>query len=328
MGGPAITPKIERLIGETYYELEYEMGEEPIAKVVLNKAKQKYDNDPKLKYSHFPKLRKVQDIIQNIRDEQSKSNKDKPELDKSWSLGSLDKYPITPDVLPTVGLMWRCCLALDMPFTIRHARWLDRLFIPLTWHLEGKTIEAHGEHFIAYYDWIKRYVIREKVDQFLERSCDTSDLDAVLFMDYREYWGAIILGKIEFNKSDEVPHELDIGETKLESVYPDESIGIIAVRMALPELDSYRPTTKFSMCEPNCEFGFAHWVTYFSHGPNWGKLSVEERIEIIDWLAHEENWLDINNYTTWQDGYPVLNLPDSPATALNKAIALKVGYIL
>jgi hypothetical protein len=129
--GPIVTPEIEAFIASIYQKHPKWKALEVRNEVSFLLRK----SDPKLPAS-WPSLSTVQKILATIR----KSMKETPMYpeDKPWSMGTLNEYPIPPDVLPSVLKVWKSNddmvhkfgmdkLAFDPTLTIRQAKWAGRL---------------------------------------------------------------------------------------------------------------------------------------------------------------------------------------------------------
>jgi hypothetical protein len=104
------------------------------------------------------------------------------ELDRPFSLGTLVKYPIPPEVLPVVLRVWAKRLeeakpdkdgfSFQMTFTIRDALWVARL---------AKLFDD-PEAIWGFAFW---YSVRERAYEAIDEDMDTSDLDTELLKNFK-----------------------------------------------------------------------------------------------------------------------------------------------
>ena len=150
--GPIITEGVETLIARVYNEHPKWKAPEVQAEVSYRLHKKNPNLPP-----GWPSLSSVQKVLATVR----KKRKEIPEdpLHKPWSIGTLDKYPIPADNLPSVLKVWklqeekayklRNTFPFDFPLTIREAKWVSRLCQMIPDDLEKlsltATIYAEGE---------------------------------------------------------------------------------------------------------------------------------------------------------------------------------------
>lgn len=90
---------------------------------VLNELQRRLRMDGKEEYAEIS-LRSVQ----QTRKEQRDSPARRPDIDKRWSLGTLNAYPIPPDTLPAVFKIHRIFVEEERGgVSIRVAQWISRL---------------------------------------------------------------------------------------------------------------------------------------------------------------------------------------------------------
>ena len=118
--GPIVTPEVEAFIASVYKEHPKWKAKEVHNEVSHNLHKK----DAKLPPG-WPGLSTVQKVLATVR----KSIKETPldPQDKSWSMGTLDEYPIPPDAIPAVLKVWASRQKKEESFTIREAKWTARL---------------------------------------------------------------------------------------------------------------------------------------------------------------------------------------------------------
>jgi len=114
-------------------------------------------------------------LLKMISESRSKGQSD---LDAPWSLGSLAKHDLPTDALSDVVEVWKLCLAIGTPLTIREARWVTwlRSTIPdleaSDWDSETRLGALNG--------WAYQYALRERATEALGIDNDTWDLDTEL----------------------------------------------------------------------------------------------------------------------------------------------------
>jgi len=182
--GPIVTHEIQAFIASIY-------GKHPKwkAKEVCNEVRSLLrKNNPKLP-SEWPSLSTVQKVLATVR----KNMKEMPldPRDKPWSTPSMVKYPIPPEALPAVLIVWFWVREnLDIDLTIREAQWVARLYataknIPIVvlsfisrahaatemiYERIGAPYESkHNLDFLLYSFMTKRETTDEWVEKVLER---------------------------------------------------------------------------------------------------------------------------------------------------------------
>lgn len=132
MGGTKVTPKTEAFIVATLYVLRKASDHgEPTAGEVLAAADIRQDRENN-KGIFLPKLRKVQDILKDVRKRESEPPKEQQVQHGLWDMRSLDYFPLPSQSIPSVLQVWRYSTNLDEPFTIRQAKWTARLCFHIT----------------------------------------------------------------------------------------------------------------------------------------------------------------------------------------------------
>ena len=158
--GPIITDKVDVLIAEVYHELERQWNKIPQAIDVMQEV------DIQLE-GKGPGLSAIQKRLTKIRTKDKQDKAAKKEIDAAWCLGSLIKYPIVPDALPSVLSVWKQRQAEEWPFTVREALWVARLH----------SLFTNPKDNWGFAVW---YAARERAYEVLGKVPDTSDLDAQL----------------------------------------------------------------------------------------------------------------------------------------------------
>lgn len=121
---------------------------------------------------HIPKKRAIEKIIQTNRTVWE--NITPSVLDQPWSIGICAKYEIPPDIVPT---LIECEKIEGKKFTIREARWMDRLK-PAVYEMVKKEFPKDSPlgflTNIAY-----QYSHKEKIYELMSPKSDTTDKEKV-----------------------------------------------------------------------------------------------------------------------------------------------------
>ena len=64
--------------------------------------------------------------------------------DKSWSMATVDKYPVPPQAIPAVLACWKRCVQNDAALTIREAKWVSRLYALMVEEVRQDFVWRHG----------------------------------------------------------------------------------------------------------------------------------------------------------------------------------------
>ncbi len=119
--GPNLSKKSRKLIVETYMDHPKWSTIE-----IRNTVRYEIQNENPLyknKWPEFPGKRVVEKVLQ-----EAKKHKENPNSqDILWSIKALDKYPISPQVLPSVLSKYKWHIDNGTDFTIRQAKWVARL---------------------------------------------------------------------------------------------------------------------------------------------------------------------------------------------------------
>lgn len=118
--GPIVTAKVESLIALVYQKHPKWRAPE-VRNEVSHILRQ---NNSKLP-SGWPSLSTVQKVLATVRRKMKETTGD-PE-GKPWSMGTLNEYPIPPDVIPAVIGVGKFRVAREEYFTVRDAKWAARL---------------------------------------------------------------------------------------------------------------------------------------------------------------------------------------------------------
>lgn len=163
---PLITDKVRRVIAEIYLEHPDCRAKEIRDRVEARLHKQNLRSKP-----GWPGISAVQKELTKIRANLDKRPPEVKELDKPFSLGTLVKYPIPPEALPTVLEAWAHYRKGTTNFTIREALWFARLSGALS------LFEKVGDKDRSLANLVIWYAIRESAYEAIGEDIDTTDLD-------------------------------------------------------------------------------------------------------------------------------------------------------
>ena len=223
-------------------------------------------------------------------------SKGQTELDTPWSLGSLANHYLPTDDLSDVVEVWKRCLAIETPFTIREARWVTwlRSTIP---DLEESGWDRESRLGVLY-AWASQYALRERATEALGIDNDTWDLDAELVsMGAWEWHTALSVGALapRFARREENRRISDREDAiERDSAHYSPVIGgwpHEAVERELGGLDGWitaeseRATSQGSwkfepIASPEESRVYAYWLRHLSKGPNWDGIPFEHRKQI------------------------------------------------
>lgn len=289
MGGPPVSMEIKELILSTWQDMKTKSGEEPIAKEVLSTVArimhiQGRYGEP------LPKLRKVQTILQEARQSLSDMSVEDKLQAQYWTMATLDKYPLPSESIPHVLQVWRYCINLDVPFTIRHAKWVSRLYAQIP-----DTLDL----------WVtsRRYAKEEELSLVTGEPMKIYMLDGGLVMNNWEFLTTIYTdvlyphiplwikhtfkplardGGIAEELLNAIPSSLP-WEVEDEETYKRESeLSILIVK--LPSSTKYFPDKESRMV-------YLRHLSCLAKGSKWGTLPPEEIRDIIvelrEWVREQ-----------------------------------------
>lgn len=126
-------------------------------------------------------LSAIQKQLTELRKHDEKWEK---ELDKPWTIGSMNKCAIPPETLPVVLQVWRKQLNWIEPLTVRQARWVVRLCTTIP---DGVVLLTH---------WAQLYALWERMCSLSDIDFDSSAFDAALVMRPWELITALLTDKV------------------------------------------------------------------------------------------------------------------------------------
>ena len=94
-------------------------------------------------------------------------------LDKPWSTATLDSYPIPPEALSVVLMVWKSCIEKGQGFTIREAKWTARL------SAVGQDTKL-GQDIERLFFYASRHARAELMFELIGRPFDSTGLDRSL----------------------------------------------------------------------------------------------------------------------------------------------------
>jgi hypothetical protein len=153
--------------------------------IIAEWARDKYPDMPRTKLAEMiakdlfknrapPQIEVLEKLISRYRNAITTS----PE-DETWSLATLDSYPIPPEALPAVLEVFRYNLKEGLDFTIRQAKWASRL--SAIWF--GKKDGIQKLALAASY-----YAHLENLYEVLKMPLETFWVDRKLFADLGDDW--------------------------------------------------------------------------------------------------------------------------------------------
>ncbi|MFC2024463.1 hypothetical protein ACFLTJ_02660 [Chloroflexota bacterium] len=117
----------------------------------------------------WPGLSTIQKEVARLRKKKVARSPELKELDMSWSVISMAKYPISPEALPSVLQVWVWTREnRDRVFTIREAQWAARLYKTI------KPIEQLAK-------LSRTYALLENIFQLTEKGSGSHSTDLEIF---------------------------------------------------------------------------------------------------------------------------------------------------
>lgn len=301
MGGPRVTPVTEELIIRIWRNLRKD-GEEPSAKRVLNTANA-YVTAHKRKDIFLPSLRKTQDILKEARKRHSKLSPEEELMQEPWSMASLIKDELPPESIPYVIKVWRYAANTHEEFTVRHARWVSRLYclfddITDLWYYSSWYCDIEtSRHFTEF----EPNTFTPDTESFLSL-WETMTLELTRQFKYINIEGFRSIFQHKDGKTvEELLHYNDFFELDRFGVVPDacdeyyrELFNSI---IDLPSLDSLGFDYPSKMV-------YLRLYTYLIRGPKWRGLSPKDSVDLIKQLR---GWV-LSEYEHVKDGTSELQL--------------------
>lgn len=202
--GPIVTPEVEiliRTIHKDHPKWRAPRVRNEVEFILRNK-------NPKLPKG-WPSLSKVQKILATIR----KKEEEGSEEDELWHLGTLKKYPISPEALGYVISFWLNRCKQGRAFTIREAQWVARLyalfkeplvyeqldFVVMNYAWNEEALEKLGfpPGFLPFNDLFDILLAQEVVDKKIDEETESninklyggSDIEMKAYKALKDYRG-------------------------------------------------------------------------------------------------------------------------------------------
>ncbi len=213
--------------------------------------------------------------------------------DTSWTLAYSVSAGLPVESTPALLKSSKFCLALEMSFTIREAKWASYLdtYIPNTADLVN---------------WSKRYAMLERIHELLGEKFISLDLDTALTMSMFEYATISLLGKISpfpirgggivVRPKSVTTFEEDAYEVVRLSEYNalatlrlKHSTYDIALRESDDDWDVLPPFKELDLSE-DVVWIYTYWLSCITKGPKWQEIQRDQALNIMrelrDWINH------------------------------------------
>ena len=196
--------RIRDLFDLSWVEFQ-QAGVYPSAPKLMSAARQKYKDNPKLKYLNFPKIRWAQKYIQELSKLEDTLDPKVKEEDKPWCIGVSAKYGIPDEANADLLKMRRLCLLVDKDLSIRQAKWVARL----------RGVVLVGS---LYFEAIM-YAARERAFLLHNKDVITTDLDALIMfpnwsVDIADEHEVISFDRSMVSSDDVEAREMERGEAR------------------------------------------------------------------------------------------------------------------
>jgi hypothetical protein len=233
--GNVLTPGIKKLIVKVYLE-HPEWHTRKIREEVINQYHQvsRIYDDP-----NWPGLSVIQKELAKIRKKKSELPPEESELDNPWDVGSLLKYNIPPQAIPTLLQIRKTQDDFsEWPLTIRQARWIGRLH----------SLTGDINRLMT---WSRIYDFIESFNELTDNKLGTLRLDNIVFEE------AFFLLQELMDGTTQIPDPIISALQKL-TIQREEAIGL---SLEAPDFT------------PNCYFPYIFWLGQFK---SWSRESVLE----------------------------------------------------
>ncbi len=253
-------------------------------------------------------------------------------LDKFWSMGAFDVpgSGISPEAANDLIEVWKYCLAIGHIFTIREAKWVNRLRI---------AVKAETRRTGYLFAFAYEYAIRERISEILKTPMDTRDLDGRLSdvhydWDYAVFRSLNMIPRLtlDFRTRNDLLPQSD----RSVSYFASQAASIVAEQHMPPDADRdirvLNPITGYSYGLSQVQDrACAAMLLFLSKGPLWNTISLEEYMSILGYLkelvtkemgevetiVHKN--LDFSNYKDRPNGL-------TPEDVLSVDLLKRVGY--
>ncbi len=218
-------------------------------------------------------------------------NQPRDTLDISWTLAESVNRDFPSEATPALLRAWKHCLALEIPFTIRMAKWASYLSTVIP---DTATLVLYAHH----------YSTRERVYQLIGEEFDSTGLDAALTMDFSEYLTMSLLAKIYPLRvaGGVLPLKPKTVVSFIEDAYEAARIAeytaIAIIRFKHEDKDNtdknalrashedwdVLPSIKESDLTEELVWIYTYWLTWLAKGPRWKDLQKEQIIHTMKQL--------------------------------------------
>lgn len=201
--GPSVTLSVQVLIAIVYEE--HPKWKAPMVRNEVELILR--DKNPELPKG-WPSLSTVQKILATVR----KREGEVPEEDELWHIGTIKKFPISPEALSYVIPFWLNRCKQGRRFTIREAQWVARLYallkdldyeeadtvvINYAWNEEALERLGFPPGFLPYHDildiMIAQTVVNKEIDEETMSNIDKlykrSDIELKAYKALKDYKG-------------------------------------------------------------------------------------------------------------------------------------------
>ncbi len=160
--GPIITTDVKNMIAQVFFEHSDWRAKEIQAEV--SRRISKYGDG-------WPSLSVVEKLLVDIRKRNKESNDLPNPLDAPWHIGTLAKYPISTEAIPSLmeAIWWGVEYFEEIEFSIRQAKWAARLY-------NFESLKKPGCLYLASF-WYAHY---EKICELSKTESDTRWFDDAL----------------------------------------------------------------------------------------------------------------------------------------------------
>ena len=291
MGGYKVTETTEQAIVDIYWSLKKKYGKRPTAQKLLDTVNENIKLK-KINNIYPPGLRKVGYIIADTEERHKHLPQEQQLQQESWSMLSLEKFPLPSGSIPYVLQMWRYSLSLHENLTVRQAKWASRLYstiedIPLLWII---SLDYSHEEYISMISGQKfdtqkpdqHYLIEETFYKTLMTTHPINDpfelREGIFLYPPRAKDGGIV---------EELLHAIPY-----KSIYDfnNESEPEILIRQSESvHLVLQLPSTSQQFPDFDDKLVYLRYLSYLSEGPKWQYLTPDTILDIIlqlrEWVS-------------------------------------------
>jgi len=203
------------------------------------------------------------------------------EEDKPWCVGESFRRKFPPEATDDLLRIWSFCSAAGLEFTIRQAKWACYL---RNW---SKYRDPDNPCVVRYppgtlYQWCQDYSNRERICDALNLDLDTSDLDAEVAL--APSWEWFTLQITETRRIRLLPESSpDFRISGSKATWGRNAAQIVEHELGIEtdELEIDNNT------KDDLNAIYAYWLRVLSKGPQWGKITREEKEKIATYLKQD-----------------------------------------